>query len=70
MTYDDSTIDYWGEIYTASPRLQGYCSFEQFLARPREVIDGIGDKPLSVQLAVRARVAGKQSERKPLWRAA
>jgi hypothetical protein len=53
MTYDDSIVDYWGEIYTASPRLQAYCSFEQFLARPREIIAGVGRAPLAAQLAIR-----------------
>lgn len=66
MTYADSYIERWGEIYTASPRLQCYCSFEQFLARPREVIEGVGTSPLAEQLAVRVRVAGKQTERRPL----
>lgn len=66
MTYDDSHIERWGEVYTASPLLQRYCSFEQFLARPREVIDGIGDKPLAAQLAVRARTFVLQTVRRPI----
>lgn len=67
MTYDDAYIEQWGEVYTASPRLQRYCSFERFLARPLAIIDGIGEQPLAAQLAVRWRVAHlMQTERRPV----
>jgi len=56
MTYPDAYIEHWGEVYRASPVLQRYCSFVQFLARPSEYIEDVGRTLLLEQLAVRARV--------------
>jgi len=57
MTYDDSYIEYWGEVYRARAQLQRYCTFEQFLARPLYYADGhVGQALLLEQLAVQRRV--------------
>ena len=56
MTYDDSYIEHWGEFYRARAQLQRYCTFEQFLARPRYYVENVGRAPLLDQLAVRRRL--------------
>ena len=55
-TYSDEVLEFWGEIYTARPDLQRYCTFAQFLARPRQVIADVGRAPLLAQIEVMKRL--------------
>lgn len=56
MTFDDNYIEHWGEIYRASTVLQRYCTFERFLARPREIAGDVGRALLARQLEVQRRL--------------
>jgi len=57
MTYDDDYIEHWGEVFTGHPCIRRFCTFEQFLRRPRAIIDALaGDTLLPRQLEWRRRL--------------
>jgi len=60
--YPDHYIDHWGEIFTANPCLRRACTFEQFLAQPRRIINGlVGRTLLPKQRAIQARLDSRRS---------
>jgi hypothetical protein len=65
MTYDDTYIEHWGEVFTAHPCIRRFCTFEQFLRRPRSIIDALaGDTLLPRQLEWQRRIDVQQLERR------
>ena len=54
--YDDSYIEYWGEVYRARPVLQRYCTFAQFIARPNWYVENIGRAALIAQRTIQQQI--------------
>lgn len=44
MTYDDSYIERWGEVFTSQPWIRSLCTFEVFLRDPYWYV-GSTDRP-------------------------